>query len=417
MHSIKFNGKGRYARLLITSVFLLASVQSAFAQNADFYFQRSLKRVKAGDKKGAIADLSMAIKLDTKSQGAFYNRANLYTDLKQYKLAKADFDQALKLNPKDSGALVARGSVERALGDEKAAMLDYNRAIGLNPRSTVAYKNRGNLSFYLGEYKAALYDYEQTLRLDPNDEDAFINRGNARSALRDYKGAIEDYNVVLHLNKNDGMIYSNRGVAREGLRDYIGAIEDFEKALKLDPKLELAYFHRGNCYRMRGDYKLAIADYEKALEIDPDHVDAQKYKDFALRALNLKTVVNARIAPSSKEMVQKSNTKNSTAINTKVAIALTAKSTSASSNQETKSVPPEPGSAIAAVQKMSKTPPDKPPTKKTPATNAWIARGDHFFQEKRYGRAIESYKRALYEDQSLSAIVNRKIHACVAKLK
>lgn len=49
--------------------------------------------------------------------------------------------------------------------------------------------------------------------------------------------------------------------------------------------------------------------------------------------------------------------------------------------------------------------------------SAWIARGDQLFADKRYGRAIESYRRAIEENPSVAPFANKKINACIEKLK
>jgi tetratricopeptide (TPR) repeat protein len=92
-----------------------------------------LKADKLNDSQGALADFNLAISLNPKFAGAYYNRG----------LLKAD-----KLN------------------DSQGALADFNLAIFLNPKYVTAYYNRGILKAYkLNDRPGAISDFRTAARI------------------------------------------------------------------------------------------------------------------------------------------------------------------------------------------------------------------------------------------------------------
>ncbi|NMG09484.1 tetratricopeptide repeat-containing serine protease family protein [Brasilonema sp. UFV-L1] len=165
-----------------------------------------------------------------------------------YKGAIADLSEAIRLNPNYALAYYNRGNVRRELGDKQAAIADYNQALRINPNYTDAYYGRGYVRSDLGDKQGAIADYNQALRINPNYANIYQNRGNARADLGDKQGAITDYSQALQINPNYANAYYNRGVTRAELGDKQGGIADLQKAADL-------FLQQGN-----------TANYQKALE-------------------------------------------------------------------------------------------------------------------------------------------------------
>jgi len=70
-----------------------------FAPTADDFFIKATDKYYNKDLKGAIADLSQAIKINPNYAEAYSNRGNVRDDLGDKQGAVADFNQAIKINP------------------------------------------------------------------------------------------------------------------------------------------------------------------------------------------------------------------------------------------------------------------------------------------------------------------------------
>jgi tetratricopeptide (TPR) repeat protein len=82
--------------------------------------------------------------------------------------AVADFTVAIRLDPKNASALNNRGLAYRKKGDLDAAIKDYTGAIELNPIYALAYNNRGYVFEAKGDKQAAAADFRRALALDPS---------------------------------------------------------------------------------------------------------------------------------------------------------------------------------------------------------------------------------------------------------
>lgn len=157
---------------VITSAgFMLVASEKAFAESAEFYYKRAIKKHKDGDFYGAISDYSKAI----------------------------------KINPRDSKAYNNRGNSKSALKDNDGAIADYSKAIEINSNDELAYFNRGNTKGALGDYDGAIADHSKTIEINPNNGSAYKNRGIAKELIGDLKGACADWRraSALGLKKTD----------------------------------------------------------------------------------------------------------------------------------------------------------------------------------------------------------------------
>ena len=69
--------------------------------------------------------------LETDDADAYYNRGNVYYDLKDYPKALADYNQALRINPDYAEAYGNRGLVYAQLGEREKAVTDMEKAAQL----------------------------------------------------------------------------------------------------------------------------------------------------------------------------------------------------------------------------------------------------------------------------------------------
>lgn len=96
---------------------------------ADIYTDRGLARFELADFPAAIADFSLAIRLNDRNSRAYYNRGCVCFHHGDYMLAINDFTQSLQLNPANIQAYVNRGVARHQLGYQQAAIADLQQAV------------------------------------------------------------------------------------------------------------------------------------------------------------------------------------------------------------------------------------------------------------------------------------------------
>jgi tetratricopeptide (TPR) repeat protein len=211
--------------------------------SADEYFIAGFnKYVEPGSnvvagKQQAIQEFSTAIRLNPRYQYAYFMRAYVYEQVREFQQSLSDYNQSILLNPKDSEAYNNRANLKaEKLNDIPGALSDYNQSILLNPKDSLAYNNRANLKAdKLNDIPGALSDYNQSILLNPRDSLAYYNRANLKkNKLNDIPGALSDYNQSILLNPKYSLAYNGRAnLKKNKLNDIPGAIQDFRQSARL----------------------------------------------------------------------------------------------------------------------------------------------------------------------------------------
>ncbi|MCE4565857.1 tetratricopeptide repeat protein [Maribellus sp. CM-23] len=202
-----------------------------------------------------------------------------------YKGALTDLTRAVKLVPGNADAWHKRGDVKMKLGMKKEAFADFDKAIALNPNKTDYWISRGAANSDLQKHTQAIEDLQQAVRIDPNSFLAYNNLGFAYSRIGNFEAAMSNYNKALKLNPASYLTFVNIGIveARKGNLDI--ALQYFEKAIDGDPDLATAYAARAKAKEQMGDVEAAMNDYFKAFRLDPGNsepafnVSMLKYKN------------------------------------------------------------------------------------------------------------------------------------------
>eukprot|EP00927_Polykrikos_kofoidii_P034861 TRINITY_DN29486_c0_g2_i1.p1 TRINITY_DN29486_c0_g2~~TRINITY_DN29486_c0_g2_i1.p1 ORF type:complete len:529 (-),score=78.29 TRINITY_DN29486_c0_g2_i1:101-1687(-) len=143
---------------------------------------RGAARKELGDYAGAIADCTVAIRLDPSLSSAWANRGGAKKDLDDYRGAIADCDEALRLDPRCAIALVNRAGAKHIMGEFHASIDDCDAALRLRPANARLWTSRGSSRYMLGDNYGAVADCNRALRLDPTD--AFASDLRQRSLQR-----------------------------------------------------------------------------------------------------------------------------------------------------------------------------------------------------------------------------------------
>lgn len=135
----------------------------------DFYFDKGIDCYNKGDLSGAIANWTIAIKINPEDPNAYYSRAIVKNELYTWKAALRDYDKAISLAPGFISAILNRGSLRDENGDYWGAIDDYNLVLK-NDKSDIdnqqkAYFNRGNSKYNLGKNADACRDWKKALEI------------------------------------------------------------------------------------------------------------------------------------------------------------------------------------------------------------------------------------------------------------
>ncbi len=136
-----------------------------------------------GDFDRAIAEYSIAIKVDPTRTESYVKRGLAWSQKGDYARAIADFDRALKLDPTLATAYDSRGVVLAARGDHEAAVADFDRASNLCPADVAPTLHRGLSLAKLGENDRAADDFRTVLKLTNHSD--FVEPARFHLAMLD----------------------------------------------------------------------------------------------------------------------------------------------------------------------------------------------------------------------------------------
>lgn len=196
------------------------------------YKNRGNAKYKLKDFKGAEADWKKVLEINPT-----YNDFEFFVDfgcvkneLDDYKGAVEAFNVALKIDSKKDGAYLNRGIAKQLLGDTIGAIADYTNAIALNLNGFDAYNNRGIAYYFTGKYMLAIVDFNIAVKNGLNNATTFYYRGVAKTQLHKFQDAILDFDRTLLIDPNYVKAYFNRGVSKLLLKDLSGGCSDLVKA-------------------------------------------------------------------------------------------------------------------------------------------------------------------------------------------
>ena len=235
--------------------------------NSSEFIYKGASKANLHDYKGAIADYSNAIRIDSANARAYYARGQSKEKLQDHVGAISDFTKAIRINRNYVNAYVERGVAKTRFENDLGAVAEYTKAIEIDPEHARAYYNRGHSRDKLGDFSAAVADFTKAIELYPNDAEAFLGRGVAKANLKDYKGAITDYGSAIEMDHDYAKAYYNRGISKAHLQDYKRSITDFTKAIDIDPNYVKAYYNRGISKIMLSQGKDGCMDLSKAGEL------------------------------------------------------------------------------------------------------------------------------------------------------
>ena len=163
--------------------------------------QRSASQCTSNKVENAIKGCTRIIKssrVNRKNKAvAYVNRGNAYSKQGDLDLAIADLTKAIKLDSRSLIAFYNRGNAHFAHENFDRAIADFSRAISLRPDHVLSYNNRGNAYLAKGDTEQAIAQYNKALEIDPNNTQAASNRALAYAKEGDIGGIFRNFGAVV----------------------------------------------------------------------------------------------------------------------------------------------------------------------------------------------------------------------------
>jgi cytochrome c-type biogenesis protein CcmH/NrfG len=177
----------------IFAIALLGAFVAAFGQSPD----ENWRRCQSSDPDQSIAGCSTLIQSGQESDANlskdFDMRGLAYMHKREFDRAIQDYDQALRLNSRSAAATYNRALTYRLKGDNGRSISGYDQALQLTPSDADSFFGRGLSYAYQGDYDRAVQDYDQALRINPGVTDVFRARSSAYLHKGEYLRAVADY--------------------------------------------------------------------------------------------------------------------------------------------------------------------------------------------------------------------------------
>lgn len=131
------------------------------------YVNKAILESKKENQTIALQFIEKAIEIE-KDSLAWYNKAQIFYEMRQYENAIQSFEKAIELNPNDGMAYNDKGVAEYMLKRYNNAIQSLQQAIIINTHDTKPYNNIGYLFYSLGDYENGKKYYRWSLALNPN---------------------------------------------------------------------------------------------------------------------------------------------------------------------------------------------------------------------------------------------------------
>jgi len=262
-----------------------------------------------GNTAGAKAAVDHVLANEPENVAALLERADLFTDEKDFERAIADLKTAAKLKPNDKAvstrlayALQQAGKNEEAQAVAKAAGIETQPATGTNaqgvvgtpeeieaansadpavarkaleklleknPRSAVLLGRLG-ASYRTDDPARSLDYYRRASEIQPDAPEYALGYAAALVQARRFADAVGILRQVVKATPDDYVAHANLATALYESKRYPEAISEYEWIVSAKPEISVVHYFIATSHDYLGEYPEALASYEKFLSVaDP----------------------------------------------------------------------------------------------------------------------------------------------------
>jgi len=207
-----------------------ANPKSAFA-----FLMRGVARYENDDLDRAVADIDLALRLDSKYVPAFIERAYLWQWRNRLDQALADSTRAIELDPRNSYAFVERGVFEYNLREYDKAMRDFQSALDLGSQAAVVSIARGLIFLNKNDTTKALAEFKQALKADARHPDTYAALASMYLKQSKLEKALKVLDQAVEIDPQSAESHGNRAVILLALGKYDKALDDLDEVIRVAP--------------------------------------------------------------------------------------------------------------------------------------------------------------------------------------
>lgn len=245
-----------------------ASELAANPRNAEIYLRRANEYYKFNQYLRALADVDKTLEYAPESNRdlrfqAYMLRADIYQMLGKHQQALDDFSAALKLDSTSFMALYQKANEEYELGDYQAAKYDYTRLRSLHPRSVEALTGLARVAVKENNLGLASEYMDGAVEMMSADSDIYIRRASVRKMQGNNTGAVEDLLMAISIDNNSRAFQELIDMAND---DYPAVITGLSTSISYAPQQGMLYYIRAFIAQAHEHYVTALADYRKLID-------------------------------------------------------------------------------------------------------------------------------------------------------
>lgn len=166
------------------------------SQSADAATMRGLVRLKLGDFRGTIEDLTAAIQMGGGTAEVYSNRGAAWASMGDPSRAEPDFTEAIKVDARWISGYINRAIIRAQAGRYQEALADTEAAISIDPAQIKPHMIRAQIYAATGRYQDAVAEYGRILDLNPKEVAAYLNRAEVYAAMGATQAARQDFDAA-----------------------------------------------------------------------------------------------------------------------------------------------------------------------------------------------------------------------------
>jgi tetratricopeptide (TPR) repeat protein len=219
----------------------------------------------------ALRELEPLILREPKVAGHYIRRGDVYYLLGDMYRAAEDYGHAIKLDARSDEAYFGRGMALARMGLVAEGIADLSVYIERHPNSSVAYTKRGVRNIWRNDLEAAERDLSRAIALDPKNAEAHDDLGVVFAKRNRIRQAAIHFSTAIQLDPGYQKAYHNLAICFHVGGQPEAALETVDAGLKLDKASRSSLMLKSAILKTLGRDKEAAALADQAEFLPEDN--------------------------------------------------------------------------------------------------------------------------------------------------